>query len=253
MSEVRETWGRYTAAFAAEGEKAEDRDSIRRLVELCAFPAGALVLDVATGAGYNAFAFARAGVSVIPSDPTHEMLLATRSGWIERFGVDDAAPKLVETWAESLPFGDDTLDGVVAHRAPHQFADADAWAAEAARVVKPGGVFALADQSPPDGWEDWHNSLERWRDHTHEQARSPREWRTIAEGAGFTVRDIDVVYQVHDVTDWLARVDCPPDRRERALQMLRDIPAELRDMYRPQTYEGRLHMRTPQCVLIATL
>ena len=119
--------------------------------------------------------------------------------------------------------------------------------------LKPGGVFALADQSPPDGWEDWHNELERWRDHTHEQARSPREWRAIAEGAGFTVRDVDVVYQSHDVTDWLDRVDCPPDRRERALQMLRDIPREISDVYRPHTYEGRLHMRTPQCVLVATL
>jgi hypothetical protein len=62
-----------------------------------------------------------------------------------------------------------------------------------------------------------------------------------------------VVYQSHDVTDWLDRVDCPPDRRERALQMLKDIPGELRDVYRPQTFEGRLYMRTPQCVLVATL
>ena len=251
MSEIRETWGRYTAAFAAEGEKAEDRDSIRRLVELCAFPPGARVLDVATGAGYNAFAFARAGVRIIPSDPTHQMLLATRAGWAERFGQE--AVVLVETWAESLPFTDGSLDGVVAHRAPHQFADAAGWAAEGARVLRPGGVFALSDQSPPDGWEDWHNELERWRDHTHERARSPREWRRIAEEAGLIIRAVDVVYQSHDVTDWLDRVDCPSDRRERALQMLRDIPAELKDVYRPQTSEGRLRMRTPQCVLVATL
>ena len=52
--------------------------------------------------------------------------------------------------------------------------------ADAARVLKPGGVFAFADQSPPDGWEEWHNELERWRDPTHERARSPREWRAIA-------------------------------------------------------------------------
>jgi SAM-dependent methyltransferase len=251
MSEIRETWGKYTAAFAAEGAKAEDRDSIRRLVELCAFKPGSRVVDVATGAGYNAFAFARAGVRVIPTDPTHEMLLATGSGWAERSLPGDAP--LVETWAEKLPFLDASLDGVIAHRAPHQFADADAWAAEAARVLKPGGVFALSDQSPVDGWEEWHNELERWRDPTHERARSPREWRAVAQVAGLTVRDVDVVYQTHDVTDWLDRVDCPPDRRERALQMLQDIPSEIRDSYRPTTVEGRLMMRTPQCVLVATL
>ena len=54
-------------------------------------------------------------------------------------------------------------------------------------------------------------------------------------------------------TDWFERVDCPSDRRERALQMLRDIPREIRDVYRPYTHEGRLQMRTPQCVLVATL
>lgn len=251
MSEIRETWGRYAEAFAAEGAKAEDRESIRRLVELCDLSEGALVLDVATGAGYNAFAFARAGVRVIPTDPTHEMLLATRAGWAERFGASGVP--LVETWAEALPFVDGSIDAVVAHRAPHQFDDADAWAKDAARVLKPGGVFALSDQSPPDGWEQWHNELERWRDPTHERARSPREWRAVAEGAGLTVRAEDVVYQAHDVDDWLDRVDCPPERRERALQMLREIPADIRDVYRPQTSDGRLYMRTPQCVLVATL
>jgi SAM-dependent methyltransferase len=251
VSEVREVWGRYSEAFVAEGRSAEDRESIRKLIELCDLPERALVLDVATGAGYTAFALARNGARVIPSDPTHEMLLATRSGWRERRLPADA--RCVESWAEALPFRDGSLDAVVAHRAPHQFADAEAYASEAARVIKPGGVFGLADQSPPDGWEEWHNELERWRDPTHERARSPLEWRAVAEGAGFTVREIDVVYQIHDVEDWLGRVDCPEERRTRARQMLRDAPDEIRDVYRPQTVDGRLLMRTPQCVLVATL
>lgn len=250
MSEIREVWGRYAPAFASEGSGAEDRDSLRRLVELCALDAGSLVLDVASGAGYTGFALARTGCRVVLSDPTHEMLLAGRAGWAERELPGAAA--LVETWAEALPFADASLDAVLAHRAPHQFSDADAWANESHRVLKPGGVFALADQSPPDGWEQWHNELERWRDPTHERARSPSEWRAIAEGAGFSIRAGDVVYQSHDVEDWLDRVDCPEDRRARALQMLRDIPSEISGVYQPQTYNGRLHMRTPQCVLVAT-
>ncbi|MEX2538211.1 MAG: class I SAM-dependent methyltransferase [Actinomycetota bacterium] len=251
MSEIRETWGKYTPAFVSEGARAEDRESIRRLVELCDLNPGALALDVATGAGYTAFAFSRAGVRVIPTDPTHEMLIATREGWRER-GLRGEA-RVVETWAENLPFRDGSLDAVFAHRAPHQFADADAWAREVRRVLKPGGVFALADQSPPDGFEEWHNELERWRDPTHERARSPREWRAVAEGAGFTVRASDVVFQTHEVEDWMDRVDCPPDRRERVLQMLTDIPSQIRSTYKPETTNGRLYMRTPQCVLVATI
>jgi ubiquinone/menaquinone biosynthesis C-methylase UbiE len=251
VSEIRETWGRYAEAFVREGAGAEDRDSLRRLVELCALPPGSLVLDVASGAGFAGFAFARTGCRVILSDPTHEMLLGGRAGWIER-GLD-GTPVSVETWAEFLPFAADSLDAVVAHRAPHQFADAAAWARESNRVLEAGGTFALADQSPPDGWEQWHNELERWRDPTHERARSPGEWRAIAEDAGFEVLHTDVVFQAHDVDDWLDRVDCPPERRERALQMLRDIPSEISGVYQPQTYNGRLYMRTPQCVLVARL
>ncbi len=247
MSDVRRTWGRYSSAFAAEGTAAETRDSIRRLIELCELPAGSSVLDVATGAGYNAFAFTRAGCRVIGSDPTHEMLLATRSGWRER-GFDGDAP-CVEAWAESLPFMDGSLDAVVSHRAPHQFADVNTFAREAARVVKAGGTVAIADQSPPDGYEGWHNDLERMRDPTHEHARSPHEWLEVFEGAGLTVAATDVVYQEHDVAEWFDRVDAAPERREQALEMLRTMPSEIADVYRYE--QGR--MRTPQCVMVARL
>ncbi len=250
MSEVRETWGRYSAAFAAEGSASEDRDSIRRLVELADVPQGALVLDVATGAGYNAFVFTRAGARVIASDPTHEMLLATRAGWADR-GLG-APCRLVENWAEALPFRDGSLDAVVAHRAPHQFADPAAWAAEAHRVTKPGGTFALGDQSPPDGFEAWHNDLERLRDPTHEYARSLREWREIAEGAGFTVRATDTVYMEHDVVEWMERVGCEGERAQRVIADLLAVPEEISDIYRPHEVDGRLKMRTPQGILVAT-
>ncbi|MGH2758476.1 MAG: class I SAM-dependent methyltransferase, partial [Actinomycetota bacterium] len=78
---VREAWGRYAPAFASEGAGAEDRESLRRLVELCRLPAGAVVCDVASGAGFTGFAFARTGCRVVLTDPTHEMLLAGRAGW----------------------------------------------------------------------------------------------------------------------------------------------------------------------------
>ena len=246
--DVRDAWGRYAAAFAAEAGAGE-RESLRRLVALCDLGPGALVCDVASGAGYAGFAFARAGCRVILTDPTHEMLLAGRRGWGER-GLEGEAV-LVETWAENLPFAGGCLDAVVAHRAPHQFADPEAWVTECRRVLKPDGVLGLADQSPPDGWEDWHNELERWRDPTHERARSPGEWRRLVEGAGFAVRAGEIVYQTHDVQHWMDRVGCPPERRQQALRMLRDIPAPIRDDYRPHTVDGRLYMRTPQCVLVA--
>lgn len=243
--QVREAWGRYAPAFAAEGAEAEQRDSIRRLVQLCDLESGASVLDVGTGAGYTAFVFARTGVRPVALDPTHEMLLAVRSGWRERELGDRA--RVVESWAERLPFAGSSFDAVVCHRAAHQFADAQAFAVEAARVLHPGGALGLADQSPPDGWEEWHNTLERERDPTHEHARSPGQWRQVMEAAGLEVVRSDVVYQSHVLADWLDRVSCPPERAERVRQMFAEIPEEIRDVYRPDGTS----FRTPQAVLVA--
>jgi ubiquinone/menaquinone biosynthesis C-methylase UbiE len=247
--EVRDTWSRYAAAFVAEGSAAEDRASLRTLVELCALPPGSLVVDVGCGAGYTAFAFARAGCRAIGLDPTHSMLVAVGEGWIER-GLPEGARR-VEAWAEALPFAAGCLDGVVAHRAPHQFRDRAGWLSEARRILHPDGVLGLADQSPPDGWEDWHNTLERLRDPTHDRSLSPREWRELVEAAGFAVLQEAVVAQLHDVEEWLDRVDCPPARRREVVDMLRDAPPEVAVAYAIGTEDGRLVMQTPQVVLAA--
>lgn len=246
---VRETWGRYASSFAAEGSGAEDRASLRTLVERLDVGRGSVAVDVATGAGYTAFALARAGMRVIGLDPTHEMLLAARAGWVERNLPGSIS--LTESWAEFLPFRTASVDVLVAHRAPHQFRDPDAWLAESHRVLRPGGRLAFADQSPPDGQEEWHNTLERLRDPTHETARSPGHWRQLVEKAGFTDIRTQVVYQAHDVEDWLDRVDADADVRAGCRRMLTEASPDLQQAYGIGTEDGRLVMRTPQVVVDA--
>jgi ubiquinone/menaquinone biosynthesis C-methylase UbiE len=246
---VRESWGRYAERFASEAADADQRPSMRRLVELCALDPGSVVLDVATGAGFTAFAFFRAGCRVIASDPTHEMLVATKAGWRDR-ELPGEAPT-VEAWAEALPMRDGSLDAVVSHRAPHQFADQRAFIEESFRVLRPGGVLGIADQSPPDGWEQWHNDVERLRDPTHERALSVAEWSALATDAGFEIAATDVVYQEHDLEEWIERVSCPPERAEDVRRTFANVPDPISDVYRTWLVDGRTRFRTPQCVLVA--
>ncbi len=222
---------------------------MRALVEVCGDPGGKLILDVGTGAGYTAFVMARAGARVIGLDPTHEMLLASRRGWRDRGLAGKAL--LAEAWAEQLPLRDAVLDAVVAHRAPHQFADPEAFVREAHRLVRPGGILAVGDQSPPDGMQGWHDELERLRDPTHGWALSPQEWRRIAEEAGFAWERSVLVAQDHDVEAWLDRVDASGEQRAACIRMLSEAPAPVRAAYGIEERDGRLVMRTPQLVFAA--
>ena len=102
VSEVRETWGRYTAAFAAEGEKAEDRDSIRKLFELCAFPSGARVARRRDRCRVQRLRLRARRRRVSPATrPTRCCSRRATAG--RSASAAETEPALVESWAESLP------------------------------------------------------------------------------------------------------------------------------------------------------
>jgi ubiquinone/menaquinone biosynthesis C-methylase UbiE len=65
---------------------------------------GRAVLDVATGAGHTAFAFARAGAHVTATDLTPQMLAAAETVAKDR-GVENVT--FLEARAEALPFPED--------------------------------------------------------------------------------------------------------------------------------------------------
>lgn len=114
------------------------------LVALLAPGHGDSVLDVATGTGNAALAAARAGAEVTGLDLNPGLLEMARS----RARADGFAVNWVEGDAEALPFADGSFDFVVsvfgAMFAPRQ----EIAASEIARVLKPGGRFAVAAWTP---------------------------------------------------------------------------------------------------------
>ena len=104
-------------------------------------------IDVATGAGHTALAFAPHVSHVLATDLTEEMLEQVRRQVKEQgLGNVDTA----HADAEALPFGDATFDLVSCRIAPHHFPDIAKFVAETFRVLKPGGTFALVDNVSPD-------------------------------------------------------------------------------------------------------
>jgi len=87
--------------------------------------------------------------------------------------------------AEQLPFADEALDAVVTTSAFHFF-DQPAAMRDFHRVLRPGGLVAVATLSPPQ-----LPALRRLSANPSNPAHnpSPREMRRLFAGAGFTVTD----------------------------------------------------------------
>jgi SAM-dependent methyltransferase len=109
-----------------------------------AIPAGSRVLDVACGTGNTAIPLARAGCAVTGVDIAANLLVQAR----ERAAAEGLAIAFDEGDAEQLPYPDAAFDAVVTMFGA-MFAPRPALvAAELARVLKPGGLLAMANWDP---------------------------------------------------------------------------------------------------------
>ena len=129
---VRSQFGVAAADYATSEVHAKG-ESLARIVELAAPQTTWHVLDVATGAGHMAAAFAPHVASVVASDITKEML--TEAG---KLAASRNLLNMTTATAEagSLPFADETFDLVCCRLAAHHFPSLERFVSEVRRVLK---------------------------------------------------------------------------------------------------------------------
>jgi ubiquinone/menaquinone biosynthesis C-methylase UbiE len=234
------------AQFSATAERYVDSsrhaagDDLARLVELAQLRGNEHVLDIATGAGHTALAFAPHVADVVASDLTPRMLEVAQELATKR---DIHNVRFVQAQAEALPFDDASFDLVTCRVAPHHFADPAAFVGEAARVLRPGGRFFLDDQMAPDDpqLDEFVNRFEKWRDQSHVRACKPREWRHWMEAAGMRVELVEQSERgSYDFADWTARSNMPADQRDALERWLVAAPARCAEFFRIEVDGGRV-------------
>jgi ubiquinone/menaquinone biosynthesis C-methylase UbiE len=211
---VKEQFGQAAASYAVSKVHAQGA-SLARLVEVIAPQPHWRVLDIATGAGHTAFAFAPHVAQVVATDITPEMLTTTA-----RLAQEKGLTNLVvqEADAEALPFPDGEFDLVTCRIAPHHFLDVDRFVRESARVLRTGGILAVVDNIVPGGDEataagaagraagDYINAFEKLRDPSHARCLSLEEWVSQFQQAGLTVLHQETQPKAIELIDWAGRM-----------------------------------------------
>jgi ubiquinone/menaquinone biosynthesis C-methylase UbiE len=236
---VRSQFGAAAQSYVTSTSHAKG-DDLQRLLQLAA-PAGTeRMLDVATGGGHTALAFAPLVAVVTAIDLTPKMLDAASKFVAER-GATNISFAVAD--AENMPFGDATFELVTARIAPHHFADPKAFIRESARVLVPGGLFLLDDNMAPedDELDAFMNRFEQWRDPSHVRAYRPSEWRAWMQESGLRVIAEDPLsFKRYGFAEWTERMHMPPSNRDELERWLLAAPQRCRDHFQVVSADGRV-------------
>jgi arsenite methyltransferase len=196
-------------AFGAQLYAADDREALPEAAKLaslgCGNPTavaelgeGETVLDLGSGGGIDVLLSAR---RVGPSgrayglDMTDEMLELARANQ-RRAGAENV--EFLKGTIEQVPLRDDSVDVIISNCVINLSGDKSAVFDEAARVLRPGGRFAVTDViADPDMDEETKRDMAAWTGCVA-GALTADEFRAGLEAAGFGEVEIVETHRVHE-------------------------------------------------------
>lgn len=258
---IQAQFGAAAADYAKSDVHAKG-ESLTRIVELSAPEKTWRVLDVATGAGHTAAAFAPHVASVVASDITAGML-DEAAKLAEARGFANMTTTVAE--AGALPFEDQSFDLVCCRLAAHHFPSLKDFVTEARRVLKSRGRFALVDNVAPDHLRlpdatdaeikdavAAYNAFEKLRDPSHGFAPPPEIWIELLKAAGLTIIAHEQLGKELAFGPWVSRMRCPAEVVTGLEHILTSGSTNLRSFLKPRRDQsGALHFTLQELILIA--
>jgi len=243
---VQEQFGATAAHYLTSKPHAKGK-SLERLIELVKPQPTWRALDVATGAGHTAYAFAPHVARLWATDITEEMLAVVREEVAKR---KLANVRVAYAKAEALPFEDRGLDLVTCRIAPHHFDSIPAFLEEARRVLKPAATLAIADNVvPPSSVGDYVNAFERFRDPSHLRAWTMEEWRSALAAHGFAIQHEESASKPIEFSSWASRHDAIMQALLKA--MLVETTPAVKAFFQPKENDGELTFHLTEGLFVA--
>lgn len=262
LADTARQFGTHAREYAVSRFHAEGHTRLL-LLEHLEPVADEILLDLGSGPGHTALAFAPYVRRVIACDLAPEMLHAAALGAHRLAAAADPGEILapldrVVADAHRLPFRDRMLDLVTVRAAAHHFADLDAALSETRRVLRRGGRTGIADPTVPDDdpeLDAFINALEKLRDPTTVRVHPPREWRAALERAGLRVDFVEpVTHELSEgrsLTEWIARSGGSSVVLAEAKRMLLTLPRRMKDALRVRTAGEDVVFDLPRVVITA--
>ena len=224
-------------------------ESLDRMIELVGPKGNWRVLDIATGGGHTALAFAPRVGEVVASDLTQEMLDAAER-FIRGRGVTNV--RFSEADACSLPFHDAEFDLVTCRVAPHHFSNCARFVREMARVLKPGGIAAMIDNLVPEDspTADYINDFEKYRDPSHVRAYTATEWLRFFQDAGFQIEATETFRKARDFEAWAGLQTVADPVKAELKRRLEVAPPGAAEALAPEWREGRLFFYLTEILVV---
>jgi 2-polyprenyl-3-methyl-5-hydroxy-6-metoxy-1,4-benzoquinol methylase len=218
---VRESFTTQATAFAAN-PWVSDEQRIARLVSAARLTGTERVLDIATGPGYIAEAFANKSREVLGMDLTEAMLDIARAR-TEEHGVKNISFRVGD--AQNLPFDEGEFDVVVCRLALHHVQQPAKVVNAMARVCRRDGMVLVEDiyGSEHSARAAYQDSWAILRDPSHVRALPLSELLHIFRDAGLETESVSTADDLcPEVERWMATIKVPAERAAEIRSLLED-------------------------------
>jgi len=163
-------------------------DAVRVLIG----PSCGRALDVGSGRGISAYALARDGWQTTALEP--DVSQEVGAGAIRQLAAETGVQiSVVEEWGEELPFESNSFDLVHCRQVLHHARDLSKFCREAARVLKPDGIFIATREhvlSRPEDLQAFLDSHPLHRLYGGENAFLLKEYTSALTAAGIKLEKI---------------------------------------------------------------
>lgn len=250
-NDVQQQFGKNAASYVSSPIHKDGKDLLK-MVEMAQINGQEVLLDIATGGGHTANAFASLVKKVTAVDLTSEMLAAAEE-FIKENGYQNV--EFVQGDAEKLTFTDESFEIVTCRIAPHHFPNVDLFIKEVHRVLKPGGQFLLDDNVVPETeeFDQFYNTIEKKRDYSHFRAWKKSEWIQKLEESGLEVFEWHRFEKTFRFEPWCANMKLSESEKTHLTKYILESSEKIKDKFRIVIQDEKIISFVGEAIILKAL